>query len=52
MNAKVRLIFEKVKKVIFENISISVVCFLSILLIFFFSRPSIDDDKPILKTSE
>ena len=52
MNAKVRLIFEKVKKVLFENISISVVCFLSILLIFFFSRPSIDDDKPILKTLE
>ena len=52
MNAKVRLIFEKIKKIIFENISISVVFFLSIVLIIFFSRPPIDDDKKILKLSE
>ena len=52
MNKKVRLIFEKIKKIIFENISISVVFFLSILLIFFFSRPPIDDDKKIHKTLE
>ena len=52
MNDKVRLIFEKIKKVIFENISISVVFFLSIVLIIFFSRPPIDDDKKILKLSE
>ena len=52
MNAKIRLIFEKIKKVIFENIFISVVSFLSILLIFFFSRPSIDDDTKIHKTLE
>ena len=50
MNKKVRLIFEKIKKIIFENISISVVFFLSILLIFFFSSPPIDDDKKIHKT--
>ena len=53
MNEKVRLIFEKIKKIIFENISISVVSFLSILLIFFFfSRPPIDDDKKTLKLLE
>ena len=52
MNAKVRLIFEKIKKIIFENISISVVFFLSIVLIFFFSRPPIDDDKKIHETLE
>ena len=52
MNDKVRLIFEKIKKVIFENISISVVFFLSIVLIIFFSRPPIDDDKKIHKTLE
>ena len=52
MNAKVRLIFEKIKKIIFENISISVVFFLSIVIIFFFSRPPIDDDKKIHKTLE
>ena len=52
MNEKVRLIFEKIKKIIFENISISVVFFLSIVLIIFFSRPPIDDDKKILKLSE
>lgn len=53
MNEKVGLIFEKIKKIIFENISISVVSFLSILLIFFFfSRPPIDDDKKIHKTLE
>ena len=52
MNDKVRLIFGKIKKVIFENISISVVFFLSIVLIIFFSRPPIDDDKKIHKTLE
>ena len=52
MNDKVRLIFEKIKKIIFENISISVVFFLSIVLIIFFSRPPIDDDKKIHKTLE
>ena len=52
MNDKIRLIFEKIKKVIFENISISVVFFLSIVLIIFFSRPPIDDDKKIHKTLE
>ena len=52
MNDKVRLIFEKIKKVIFENISISVVFFLSVVLIIFFSRPPIDDDKKIHKTFE
>ena len=52
MNNKVRLIFEKIKKIIFENISISVVFFLSIVLIIFFSRPPIDDDKKIHKTLE
>jgi len=52
MNDKVRLIFDKIKKVIFENISISVVFFLSIVLIIFFSRPPIDDDKKIHKTLE
>ena len=52
MNNKIRLIFGKIKKVIFENISISVVFFLSIVLIIFFSRPPIDDDKKIHKTLE
>ena len=52
MNNKIRLIFGKIKKVIFENISISVVFFLSIFLIIFFSRPPIDDDKKIHKTLE
>ena len=52
MNDRVRLIFGKIKKVIFENISISVVFFLSIVLIIFFSRPPIDDDKKIHKTLE
>ena len=52
MNDKVRLIFGKIKKIIFENISISVVFFLSIVLIIFFSRPPIDDDKKIHKTLE
>ena len=52
MNDKVRLIFGKIKKVIFENISISVVFFLSFVLIIFFSRPPIDDDKKIHKTLE
>ena len=52
MNDKVRLIFAKIKKVIFENISISVVFFLSFVLIIFFSRPPIDDDKKIHKTLE
>ena len=51
MNDKVRLIFEKIKKVIFENISISVIFFLSIVLIVFFSSPPIDDNK-IHKTLE
>ncbi len=49
MNDKVRLIFGKIKKVILENISISVVFFLSIVLIIFFSIPPIDDDKKIHK---
>ncbi len=52
MNDKVKLIFEKIKKVIFENISISVIFFLSIVLIIFFSRPPIDDDKNIHKAFE
>ena len=53
MNKKIRLIFETVKKVIFKNIFISVVFFLSIVLvIFFFSRPQIDDDKKPLKPME
>lgn len=53
MNKSVRLIFEKIKKIILENIAISVVSFLSILLIiFFFAGLPIDDDKTILKLSE
>ena len=50
MNKMVSLIFEKVKKVISENISISIFFFLSIVLIVFFSRPQIDDDKKIHET--
>ena len=50
MNDKVRLIFEKTKKVIFKKVSISIIFFLSIILIiFYFSRPPIDDDKKIHK---
>ena len=52
MNNNIRLIFGRIKKVIFENISISVVFFLSVVLIIFFSRPPIDDDKKIHKTLE
>ena len=43
---------QKIKKVILENISISVVFFLSIVLIIFFSIPPIDDDKKIHKALE
>ena len=50
MNKMVSLIFEKVKKVISENISISIFFFLSIVLIVFFSRPQVDDDKKIHET--
>ena len=52
MSDKVRLIFGKIKKVVFENISISVFFFLSVVLIIFFSRPPVDDDKKIHKTLE
>lgn len=52
MNDKLKLIFEKIKKVIFENISISVIFFVSIVLIILFSRPPIDDDKNIHKAFE
>ena len=53
MNDKIRLIFEKIKKVIFENISISVVFFLSIvLIIFFFQDLQLMMIKKYIKLSE
>ena len=53
MNEKVRLTFTKIKMFVVENKRISIIFFLSSILILFFTlRPSIDDDKNILKPLE
>ena len=53
MNEKVRLTLTKIKIFVVENKRISTIIFLSsILIIFFTLRPSIDDDKKLLKPLE
>ena len=53
MNDKVRLIFEKTKKVIFKKVSIYIIFFLSIILIiFYFSRPPIYNEEKVKYNDE